>query len=129
MRYAMVSGLAAVIMWGLAPVATRAVVGQFGPMPLLVLRSALVAVVMVPWAVPVLRRLDRASFARLAAAGLLGMVGYYLPITEGIHYIPASTAALLLATEPVWILGLGRVLRGERVARWAWYGSGIAIAG
>jgi drug/metabolite transporter (DMT)-like permease len=120
------SGLAAVIMWGLAPVATRAVVVQFGPLPLLVLRALLAAVVLLPWAVPVLREGPR---ARLAVAGVLGMVGYNLPVAEGIHWIPASTAALILATEPVWILALGRLLAGERVAPGAWLGSAIAIGG
>jgi drug/metabolite transporter (DMT)-like permease len=120
------SGLAAVIMWGLAPVATRAVVVQFGPLPLLVLRALLAAVVLLPWAVPVLRQGPR---ARLAVAGVLGMVGYNLPVAEGIHLIPASTAALILATEPVWILALGRLLAGERVAPGAWLGSAIAIGG
>jgi hypothetical protein len=37
----MAAGLAAVIMWGLAPVATRALVGQLAPLPLLVLRIGL----------------------------------------------------------------------------------------
>src|SRR5580693_4167152 len=120
------TGLAAVTMWGLAPVATRAVVVQFGPLPLLVLRALLAALVLLPWAVPVLRHGPR---GRLAVAGVLGMVGYNLPVAEGIRYLPASTAALILATEPVWILALGRLLAAERVARWAWVGSAIALGG
>jgi drug/metabolite transporter (DMT)-like permease len=95
-------------------------------LPLLVLRALLAAVVLLPWAVPVLRQGPR---ARLAVAGVLGMVGYNLPVAEGIHLIPASAAALILATEPVWILALGRLLAGERVAPGAWLGSAIAIGG
>jgi drug/metabolite transporter (DMT)-like permease len=120
------TGLAAVTMWGLAPVATRAVVVQFGPLPLLVLRAFLAAAVLLPWAIPVLRHGPR---GRLAVAGVLGMVGYNLPVAEGIRYLPASTAALILATEPVWILALGRLLAAERVARGAWLGSAVALGG
>ena len=122
-------GLAAVGMWGLAPVATRALVLQLAPLPLLVLRMAVAAVVLLPWCVPVLRRLDRAAASRLVMAGLLGMVGYMLPVTVGIQWLPASTAALILATEPVWIMSLGRIFLGERVPVWSWAGSGIAIGG
>ena len=122
-------GLAAVGMWGLAPVATRVLVLQLAPLPLLLLRMTVAAIVLLPWCVPMLRRLDSASAARLVTAGLLGMVGYMLPVTVGIQWLPASTAALILATEPVWIMFLGRVFLGERVPGWSWAGSGIAIGG
>src|SRR5690242_6178368 len=95
------SGLVAITMWGLAPVATRALVLQLAPLPLLVLRVALAAVVLLPVAVPVLRRFVRSEggrgggrVPRLVAAGLLGMVGYNLPVTLGLRWVPASTAAL-----------------------------------
>jgi drug/metabolite transporter (DMT)-like permease len=123
------SGLAAVGMWGLAPVATRALVVQLAPLPLLVLRMVVAGIVLLPWCVPMLRRLHRASAGRLVVAGLLGMVGYMLPVTVGIQWLPASTAALILATEPVWIMFLGRVFRAERVPGWSWAGAGIAIGG
>lgn len=123
------SGLAAVGMWGLAPVATRALVLQLAPLPLLVLRMAAAGLVLLPWCLPVLRRLDRAATGRLVVTGLLGMVGYLLPVTVGIQWLPASTAALILATEPVWILVLGRVFLAERVPGLSWAGSAIAMAG
>src|SRR5205809_5830238 len=90
----MAAGLAAVIMWGLAPVATRALVGQLAPLPLLVLRIGLSGLVLLPWCAHRLIRMRRATPAgtprgevtrlglgqlgRLAAAGLLCMVGYNL---------------------------------------------------
>src|SRR5450432_1320937 len=123
------SGLAAVTMWGLAPVATRALVTQLAPLPLLVVRIGVAGLVLLPWCRHLPRRLDRASAARLVAAGLLCMVGYNLPVTIGVQWIPASTAALILATEPVAILLLGRVFLGERVPRLAWAGAAVAMAG
>jgi drug/metabolite transporter (DMT)-like permease len=128
-RGALAAGLVAVIMWGLAPVATRAVVAHLSPLPLLTLRLIAAAVVLLPWAWPVFRRLRARSAGRLAAAGLLALVGYNLLVTLGLRWLPAATAGLLLATEPVWIMLLGRVFLGERVGLRAWLGSGVALAG
>jgi drug/metabolite transporter (DMT)-like permease len=116
-------------MWGLAPVATRALVLQLAPLPLLVLRVAVAGLILLPVAVPVLRRAGRPDGARLAVAGLLGMVGYNLPVTVGLQWLPASTAALILATEPVWILVLSRVFVAEPVPRWSWAGAAVAVTG
>jgi drug/metabolite transporter (DMT)-like permease len=122
-------GLVAVSLWGLAPVATRAAVAHLAPLPLLVLRLALASLVLLPWAVPVFRRLRPRTAGRLAAAGILGLVGYNLPVTVGLQWLPASTAGLLLATEPVWVMLLGRVFLGERGSVRAWLGSAVALGG
>jgi drug/metabolite transporter (DMT)-like permease len=125
----MAAGLVAVILWGLAPVATRAAVGHLSPLPLLVIRFGLASLVLLPWAVPVFRRLRPRSAGRLVAAGSLGLVGYSLPVTAGLRWLPASTAGLLLATEPVWVMLLGSVLLAERNGVRAWLGSAVALGG
>ena len=125
----MAGGLMAVVMWGLAPVATRAAVAHLAPLPLLVLRLGLAAVVLLPWAVPVFRRLRPRQAGRLVAAGLLGLVGYNLPVTVGLQWVPASTAALILATEPVWILALGRIFLRTPVPPLCWAGAALALGG
>jgi drug/metabolite transporter (DMT)-like permease len=126
---ALAGGLAAVVMWGLAPVATRAAVTHLAPLPLLVLRMCAAALVLLPWAVPVLKRLRPRSFGRLIAAGMLGLIGYNLPVTVGLQWLPANTAGLLLATEPVWVMLLGYVFLAERVRAVAWAGSAVALGG
>ena len=128
-RDALTAGLAAVCLWGLAPVATRAAVGQLEPLPLLLIRLTVASLVLLPWAVPVFLTLRPRSAGRLLAAGLLGLVGYNLPVTAGLRYLPAATAGLLLATEPVWVLMLGRVFLGERGGTRPWLGSAAALAG
>ncbi|MCO5997808.1 DMT family transporter [Actinoallomurus rhizosphaericola] len=126
---ATLSGMAAVFMWGLAPVATRAAVAQLAPLPLTVLRAMMAGLACLPWCVSGLRRLDRAGALRAIAAGLLGMVGYNLPVALGVQWLPASTAALVLATEPVWILTLARLFLGRRTPRRAWIGSAVSLGG
>ena len=122
-------GLVAVSLWGLAPVATRAAVARLAPLPLLEIRLAVASLVLLPWAVPVLRRLRPRSAGRLLAAGTLGLVGYNLPVTAGLRWLPASTAGLLLATEPVWVMVLGYVFLAERGSARAWLGSAVALGG
>jgi drug/metabolite transporter (DMT)-like permease len=126
---ALAGGLVAVVMWGLAPVATRAVVAHIAPLPLLALRMGLASLVLLPWAVPVFRRLTLRSAARLTAAGALGIVGYTLPVTVGLQWLRASTAGLLLASEPIWVMLICRVFLSERRPPRAWAGSGVALAG
>jgi drug/metabolite transporter (DMT)-like permease len=123
------AGLIAVCLWGLAPVATRSLVSELAPLPLLALRQLLAAAVLLPWAIPALRRVAARDMPRFAAAGLLGMIGYNLPVTVGLQWLPASSAGLLLATEPVWVLLIGRVFLGERAGPRILLGSGVALAG
>jgi drug/metabolite transporter (DMT)-like permease len=125
----MAGGLVAVVLWGLAPVATRAAVGHLAPMPLLVLRLTVAALVLLPAAVPVFRQLSQRSLGRLAAAGGLGLIGYMLPVTAGLQWLPAATAGLLLATEPVWVMIFSRWFLAERSGARAWLGSAVALAG
>jgi drug/metabolite transporter (DMT)-like permease len=128
-RDALAAGLVAVCLWGLAPVATSAVVGHLSPLPLLLIRLTAASLVLLPWAWPVFRKLRARSAGRLVAAGLLGLVGYNLPVTAGLRWLPAATAGLLLATEPVWVLVLGHLFLRERGGARAWLGSAAALAG
>jgi drug/metabolite transporter (DMT)-like permease len=123
------AGLIAVCLWGLAPVATRALVSQLAPLALLTMRQLLAASVLLPWAVPALRRIRVRDMPRFVAAGLLGMIGYNLPVTVGLQWLPASSAGLLLATEPVWVLAISYVFLGERAGPRVLAGSGVALAG
>lgn len=125
----MAEGLVAVCLWGLAPVATRAAVMHLAPLPLLVIRMTLASLALLPWAVPALRRLTPRAAGMLLAVGSLGLIGYNLPVTVGLQWLPASTAGLLLATEPVWVMVLSRVFGGERPSTLAWLGSAVALGG
>jgi drug/metabolite transporter (DMT)-like permease len=125
----MAGGLVAVVFWGLAPVATRAAVAHLAPLPLLVLRLTVAGLVLLPRAIPVFRRLCPRSLGRLVAAGTLGLIGYNLPVTVGLEWLPAARAGLLLATEPIWVMILGAVFLHERTGARSWLGSAVALGG
>ena len=59
----------------------------------LVFLAQLAALVLLPWAWPVCRRLNLRQVGRLVTAGLLGMVAYTLPVTAGLQWLPAGPAA------------------------------------
>jgi drug/metabolite transporter (DMT)-like permease len=125
----MSGGLVAVILWGLAPVATRAVVPAVAVLPLLVFRLGVAGILLLPWALPVFRRLGLRTAGRLLAAGFLGLTGYTLPVTAGLRWLPAATAGPLLATEPVWVMVLSVAFLAQRFRARAWLGCAIAMGG
>ena len=109
--------------WGLAPVATRQLVLGLPPLAVAAIRFTLSSLLFLPVALPALRRPEvRADLRRLLAVGVLGITGYNLPATIALRHVPAGTAGLLIATEPVWIAVIasaqrrnpphGRVLAG-----------------
>jgi len=110
-------------------VATRSLVVRLAPLSLLVLRLPVAGLVLLPWALPLLRQLHRRSSARLVVSGMLGLVGYNLPVTIGLQWVPASTAGLLLGTEPLWVLAFGAILSSEHVTRRGWAGAAVALVG
>src|SRR4029078_1689133 len=57
------------------------------------------------------------------------MVGYTLPVTIGLQWLPASSAGLLLATEPVWGLIIGLGFLAERAVFRIVLGTVVALAG
>ncbi|MBL3565830.1 DMT family transporter [Rhodovulum sulfidophilum] len=109
----------AVLMWGAVPVGTRYLVAPGGealpPTLLVALRMVISTVVLLPvllrarpWAWP-------SEDKRLAALSAgLGIVGYNLPVTLGQVEASAGVTALVIATEPLWILLLWSLKRREQ---------------
>ncbi|RWR31881.1 DMT family transporter [Sinirhodobacter populi] len=131
---AVMAALVAVLLWGAVPVGTRALVGgeqaRIAPVPLVGIRFALSGLVLLPfalrakpWAWP---RQDQ-GLALLAAG--LGVVGYNLPVTLGQVYVPAGMTALIIATEPLWILLMWSALRRNLPSRPTIIGSALGLAG
>jgi drug/metabolite transporter (DMT)-like permease len=96
---------AAVIIWGLVPVATRFFVATTDPLAFNVIRftasgaGALVFVLHAkPW------RWPSRDIVRLVVASILAIPAYNIPVAIAAKTVPAGTMGLLIATEPVFIL-------------------------
>jgi drug/metabolite transporter (DMT)-like permease len=115
--------------WGIAPVATRYVVLRIPPLSLLVVRFLIAALLFLPAAITALRKWNRRQIWTWIVASLLGIIGYYVPVTYGLQDVPASMGGLILASEPAWVLLFARVLRAEDFPRIAWIGALLSFAG
>ena len=121
-------------MWGTAPVANRFLVGggmqQITPGALLAVRFGLSALLVLPLALRArIDRWDRRDQLLLLASTLIGVVGYNLPVTLGQVTVPASTTALVIATEPIWIILLWALRERRRPSYSAVIGALIGLAG
>jgi len=113
---AVAAALLAILMWGAVPVGTRFLVDgeaqRVDPRLLVALRFALSALVLSPallrarpWVWPCSER------RLLLLATGLGVIGYNLPVAIGQVVVDAGTTALVIATEPLWILLLWSLKR------------------
>jgi len=75
-----------------------------------------------------------AEWVRMCVLGLLGVIGYHFSLNwamsaEGGPAISAATGAILVATTPLWTLGLSLALGREKATPLAVAGSLLAFAG
>ncbi len=110
--------LLAALCWGSAPVATRYLLAYFSPLPLLLLRFLIAAILFVPILVS-LRACPWAKRDWVLAifCGLTAIIGYNVTVAYGLRWIPAGIAGLLIATEPIWIALISMGILRERL-RW-----------
>jgi len=119
-----------VVLWASAFPAITVAVAGLGVIGLSVVRL-LVASVVLAVAAPWLRlRGPRVrDLPLIALSGAAGMSAYQVLLNLGEVVVPPGTASLLVATAPVFAGGLALCFLGERLGRWQWAGSALALAG
>ena len=118
--------------FGASVVAVRIADRDVTPHTLAFLSFAIGGVVLLLGLAVYRRALLRVTRRDLPYLALLGAIFYgAFPITfnAGLRYIPASRAALILATMPLWTVMLARSLARERLSRRQLAGVLISIAG
>lgn len=73
--------------------------------------------------------IERKGWWQVAGLGLLGNSTYQLLFVVGAERTTAANAALILATVPVFVGLIGRLIGSERIALWGWIGIGLSLAG
>lgn len=97
--------LIAVALWGLAPVGNRYLVTRYDPLGILALRFTIASLAFLPMLRGVASRPFNGRHIRLLViSGLVGILGYNLPVTIGQQSTSAGMAGLIIASEPIWIL-------------------------
>ncbi|HEY9646870.1 MAG TPA: DMT family transporter [Chroococcidiopsis sp.] len=130
-RIAVIGGLiVAVLCWGLAPVAMRHLVTEITPMQMVAVRLAIASVLFLP----ILLQIRAVGWTRrdlllAALLGLVGMDGYYIPVTFGAQWISSGLIGLLSATGPIMIILLSVLFLKERPSRGLFLGLGLSLVG
>jgi drug/metabolite transporter (DMT)-like permease len=125
--------LAAVLLWGCAPIGTRDLVGDtrdaLAPVPFIGLRYGVATLCFLPFVPGALRSWSRRDLALGALCGLIGVLGYNLPAAMGNRTVSAGMVGLLNATEPLIIVLLS-ALRVRQFPRLMTFGAaGIGLVG
>ncbi len=102
------------LFWGVSFVASKLVLEQISPITYMAIRfliaSAVLGVVMVVRGRP---RFSRRTHALIALTALAEPIAYFLFESFGLRLIPATTAALIIATIPLAVAVLASLFLGE----------------
>ncbi len=119
------------LLWAGNAVVGRLMVGEIPPITFNLLRWVAGFALLLPLAAWVLRRDSPLwpHWGRMALLGLLGMGSY-----NALQYMALKTSTPLNVTlvgssMPIFMLGLGRLLYGARIARQQWWGVALSTAG
>lgn len=110
----------AVLIWGSETALTKAfLLDSLAPEAMLVLRTAITSLVLLPLVAldrPQLGRLSRQVWLAVLALSLLGTALPMLLYFVALARIPASTTMLLYRTEPIFVILLSVTVLHQRVA-------------
>lgn len=93
-------------------------------------RFLITTAVLMPFALPLLRNLNRHDIARHALIGALAMFGYLATMIAAIDMgVPPGNAALVAALQPLATAALSGIFLGEQVVLKQWAGLGLGFIG
>jgi drug/metabolite transporter (DMT)-like permease len=122
--------LTAALIWGFVPTSTRHVVQTLSPGNILLARflvGAIAAVILI-WAFRAPMP-PRELIPRAILLGLLGQLGFNVPLAYGIQHVEAGTTALISGLSSVFIAALAVPLLGERLQARVVIGLLLALTG
>ncbi len=123
----------AVFMWGLLPIALKALLRQMDPVTIAWYRFLIAGAVI---AIPVARSRDLGRLRTLGRGGILllavaalGLSGNYILYVLGLDFTSPAAAQVLIQLAPMFMLLGGLAVYGERFTRWQWVGLAILLTG
>ncbi|GAA2717125.1 MULTISPECIES: DMT family transporter [Streptomyces] len=121
---------ATAVLWGSAFPAIRMALEGYTPESIAVLRLVTAVALLLPCLLTGrIGRLRRADALRMAGFGLTGMTAYQLLLYAGERHVEGGTAAMLVATSPVFATALGMLVLRERPGPWGIAGLLVALSG
>jgi drug/metabolite transporter (DMT)-like permease len=130
-RIAPLYATAAAVIWGFTFLSTKVAITTLPPMTLgfarfLIAGLFLSGLFLIKHRLP---RLAARDIPRMAASGLAGVTLYFLCENNGLLYLSASEASLVIATIPVVTLLADRVILKTRLGAKNYAGAALSIAG
>ena len=114
----------------MVPVATRFLVLNVPPQTVMILRVFPAGIIGLLMAIYLgVKPMPWRAWARIAAAAIIGNVGYQVLSIYGAQYLPASWIGMLFGLEPVFIALFAVVLAGDKITSWLVGGMLLALAG
>ena len=123
------AALFSVIVWGLTFVSTKALLEDFEPVEILVIRMTIGFLVLCVLCPRLLHVTDRRHELWFAGAGLCGICLYYLLENIALTYTMASNVGVIVAVAPFFTAILLRLIYGDGLGRGFVLGFVIAMAG
>ncbi|GAA0393155.1 DMT family transporter [Streptomyces luteireticuli] len=121
---------ATAVLWGSAFPAIRIALDGYSPTSMAVLRLVCAVAILTPCLFTGrISRLRRADLLRMAGFGLTGMTAYQLLLYAGERHVEGGTAAMLVATSPVFATLLGMLVLRERPGTRGVIGLLVALGG
>ena len=128
--------LATIVVWGLNFPVLKAALGIMHPHVVNAFRFSVSVVVLGGLYFLQEHRLGRRPFEpyrhrplQIVTLGLFGFVVYQLSFIIGVDNTSAGTAALIMASAPIWTAVVGRALGIEKLGRGAWMGLLVTLVG
>lgn len=131
-RIAPIMLMAAALLWAGNFVAGRAMGDSISALGLNVWRWSLALMILLPLALPELRRRGqeiRASWRYLALLGLTGVAAFHVLVYKALEHTTATNALLVLSTAPAVIMLLSRAAFGDAIRPVQWLGIVVSFAG
>ena len=123
------AALFSAIVWGVTFVSTKALLEDFEPVEILIIRMSIGLLVLCVLCPRLLHVTDRRQELWFAAAGLCGICLYYLLENIALTYTMASNVGVIVAVAPFFTAMLTRLVYGDRLGRGFLLGFVIAMAG
>ncbi|WP_341840735.1 DMT family transporter [Chitinophaga caseinilytica] len=126
----LISILVVLLIWGSSFSVTKYVVTEIPPLTAATLRNVIACIALLPFYL-VSRRRTKAPLplGKLTLMGLSGTTLYYLCFNTGMHYIPASTGALIEGLVPVAIAVPAALILKEHLGKRLVAGIVLSVAG
>jgi len=125
------AALAAVVIWGASPVATKLAVADLAPLTVAVLRTVAGGLAAIPVALALRIPLPATPTQRrvLLLSGFCGFVFFPVLFSLGVHRTSANHASMILASLPLFTGAIAHLWERKMPARWWWLGCAVALAG